>query len=318
MDIVFLDAYTVNPGDLSWDALRALGTLTCHDRTAPGEVLERAARADVLIVNKTPLTREHFARLPRLRLVCVAATGFDKIDLDAARERGVPVCNCAGYSTPSVTQATLSLLLEAADGAGEYARLNAAGRWCESPDFCYTLRPRLELAGKRAAVVGYGHIGASVAAALHALGMDTAAVTSKGADELPPHVRKVTQEEAFATSSVVSLHCPLTPQNARMVDAALLAKAAPGLVVVNTARGGLVDERAVAAALREGRLGAYCADVLAAEPPAPDCPLLSAPRAFITPHTAWNTPEARGRILAQLEQNIRAFLSGKPQNVVNP
>ncbi len=317
MHIVFLDAYTVNPGDLEWDSLSSLGTLTCHDRTDPGDVLARSADADVLIVNKTRLKREHFARLPKLRLVCVAATGYDKIDLAAANEHGIPVCNCAGYSTPSVTQSVLSLLLEAADGTGEYARQNAAGKWCESPDFCYTLRPRIELAGKQAAIVGFGNIGASAAAVLHALGMDIAAVTSKAPAALPGYVRKVTLEEAFATSSVVSLHCPLTAYNARMVNATLLAKAANGLIVVNTARGGLVDEEAVAAALRSGKLGAYCTDVLAAEPPSPDCPLLTAPRAYVTPHIAWNTPEARRRILAQLAENIAAYQAGKPRNVVN-
>ncbi len=317
MHIVFLDAYTVNPGDLDWDTLSQLGELTCHDRTAPEEVLERSADADVLIVNKTRLTREHFDKLPKLRLVCVAATGYDKIDLAAAREHDVPVCNCAGYSTPSVTQSVLSLLLEAADTTGEYARLNAAGKWSESPDFCYTLRPRLELAGKQAAIVGFGNIGASASAVLHALGMDIAAVTSKTAAALPGYVRKVTLEEAFASSAVVCLHCPLTADNARMVDAELLAKAADGLIIVNTARGGLIDEEAVAAALRSGKLGAYCADVLTAEPPSPACPLFSAPRAFLTPHIAWNTPEARRRILAQLVENIAAFKVGKPRNVVN-
>lgn len=317
MKIVFLDGYTINPGDLTWETLEALGELVVYDRTEPADIVSRAAGAEVVIVNKTALGAAHFDALPQLRLVCVAATGFDRIDTAAARERNITVCNCAGYSSQSVAQMVISLLLEAIDSVGHYTEENRKGAWVNSPDFCYTSWPRMELAGKRAAIVGFGNIGQAVACILSAFGMEIWAVTSKAPSALPPHVKKATLEEAFGECHVVSLNCPLTAANRGFVNEALLGKVRPGLILINTARGALVQEEAVADALREGRLGAYCTDVLAVEPPQADCPLFTAPRCFITPHIGWDTPEARLRILHILETNIRAFVAGKPVSVVN-
>ncbi len=316
-NIVFLDARTLSAGDISWNALQRLGHFTAYDRTQPDEVMERAAEADVLILNKTRLQREHFQTLPRLKLVCVAASGYDVVDVSAAREHGVTVCNCAGYGTGAVAQMVVALLLEVTNRVGRYAEADRQGFWCSSKDFCRWDEPLMELAGRRLAVVGFGHIGRAVTDLLRPFGMRLGVVTSKSAADLPADVVRLTLEEAFAESDVVSLNCPLTPENRAFVNAALLSAARPGLILINTARGGLVAEQAVAEALARGTLGAYCADVLAKEPPSADNPLLSTPRTFVTPHIAWATAEARLRILDTIVRNIGAFLQGRPQNVVN-
>lgn len=320
LHITFLDGQTINPGDLNWSPLEALGTFTVYDRTAPDEVLKRAEGADVLIVNKTRLTEAHFEALtPRLRLVCVAATGYDRIDTEAARRHDVTVCNCAGYSTHSVSQLTASLILEACDHVGDYALCNRMGVWSGvSPNFCYTLRPRLELNGRSLAVIGLGHIGRAVAEIMRPFGLKLYAVTSKAASDLPDGIAKITLAEAFSSCDIVSLNCPLTEDNRAFVNDELLATAKAGLILVNTARGGLIDEQAVVRALQSGRLGAYCADVLTHEPPAPDCPLLQAPRTILTPHIGWETPEARQRIMQLTADHIRAYCAGRPESVVNP
>lgn len=317
MKIIFLDGYTINPGDLNWDLLNSCGDLTVYERTAPTEVLTRAMDADILIVNKTQLTREHFESLPNLKLVCVAATGYDKIDIVAARQHGISVCNCAGYSSQAVAQMAVALILEVADSVGNYSWRNREGDWNRSADFCYTTQPRLELAGKTLGVVGFGHIGEAIARIMQAMGMHIVAVSSKPAEQLPQGVTKVSLAEAFAKCDVISLNCPLNEGNKEFVNAELLAKSNPNLILVNTARGGLINEKDVANALYNNQLRAYCADVLTQEPPAADNPLLLAPRSFITPHIAWNTPEARQRILHILNDNIESFKQGKPKSVVN-
>lgn len=317
MKIVFLDGYTINPGDLDWHLLESLGDFTVYDRTSPADVMQRIAGAEVVIVNKTVLCEEHFAASPDLKLVCVAATGYDKVDVQAARRHGITVCNCAGYSSRSVAQMVASLILEVADSVGEYARLNREGAWARSEDFCYTLRPRLELVSRRMAIVGFGNIGHAVANVMRPFGLQLCAVSSKPADQLPADVSRVTIDEAFATCDIVSLNCPLTPTNRQFVNADLLAKAKPGLILVNTARGGLIDEEAVCEALTTQRLGAYAADVLTEEPPSASCKLLKAPRVYVTPHIAWDTPDARTRIMHILADNIKAYADGKPANVVN-
>ena len=317
MNIAFLDGYTINPGDLTWDSLEALGKLTVYDRTDADEVIDRARDAEVIIVNKTPLTAAHFEALPQLKLVCVAATGYDRIDIQAASAHGVTVCNCAGYSSRAVAQMAVSLLLEVADSVGTYAELNRQGEWARRSDFCYTLHPRLELVGKRAAIVGFGNIGQAIADILRALGMKLYAVSSKSQEELPADVTKLSLAEAFATCDVVSLNCPLNEANRGFVNAELLAQSNPHLILINTARGALINEADVAQALQAGKLGAYCTDVLQQEPSQADCPLFQAPRAWVTPHIGWNTPEARQRILAILKDNIEGFLNGTPKSVVN-
>lgn len=318
LHIVFLDSHALNPGDLAWTALEAFGTLTVYDRSEADDVVERAADAEVILLNKTPLRREHFPRLPRLRLVCVAASGYDVVDVAAAREYGIPVCNCAGYGTRAVAQMVLAHLLEVTNRVGHYAELDRHGFWAQCPDFCCWDEPLTELDGKTATVVGYGRIGNAVLDLLRPLGMRLRAVTSRPAAALPADVEKVDLVEAFATGDVVSLNCPLTAQNVGFVNAALLQQSRRGLILINTARGRLVDDVAVAAALESGQLGAYCADVLSTEPPRADHPLLAAPRCYITPHIAWATVEARERIVGMIADNIAAYLKGKPRNVVNP
>ena len=316
LKIVFLDGHTVNPGDLSWEGLTDLGELHVYDRTLPDEVFERAQGANVLIVNKTALGSVHFERFsPDLRLVCVAAAGFDRIDVTAARRYGVCVCNAAGYGTASVAQMFFALLIEMTNRVGHYARANRGGFWSKSPDFCCWDSPLVELQEKRLCIIGYGRIGETIARIAQAMGMRISAVTHR--TDLPAYVTRVSVNEAFAESDVISLNAPLTADNYHFVNAKLLSKAKPGLLLVNTARGGLVDELAVVDALRNGRLGGYAADVMEQEPPRADHPFWSEPGILITPHIAWITSEARTRLMQIIENNIRAFLAGKPQNVVN-
>jgi len=317
MQITFLDGYTLNPGDISWEKFEALGHFTVYDRTRPEEVLERAADADVLIVNKTHLQEPHFAALPRLRLVCVAAAGYDALDVQAARRHGIPVCNAAGYGNHAVAQMVVAHLLNVTNQVGNYAQMCREGYWAKSKDFCCWTKKLTELTGKRVAIVGFGNIGRTLAELLRPFGVRLFAVSRKSREELPEYVEKLGMDEAFATCDVVSLNCPLAESNREFVNAALLKKARRDLILINTARGRLVCEADVAQALQAGTLGAYCADVLSSEPPAPDNPLLSAPRSFITPHIAWATEEARQRIIDILVENIKAFLNGTPQNVVN-
>lgn len=318
MKIVYLDCHTVNPGDLDWGELTELGELQCYDRTAPDEIIPRIGDAEVVITNKVPLTEATFTACPRLRLVCVSATGYDVVDIQAARAHGIPVCNCAGYSTQAVAQTVVAHLLEVCNQVGHYSRtICEEGEWTGSRDFCYWNRPIIELSGLRVAIVGLGNIGQAVADRLRPFGVRLCAVTSKSADQLPADIRKVTLDEAFTQCDVVSLNCPLTPENRAMVDARRLASVNPGLILINTARGGLIDEQAVADALTAGRLRAYCCDVLSHEPALADNPLLTAPRVYITPHIAWAAPGARRRIIDILIRNIKAYLDGHPTGVVN-
>ncbi len=316
-NITFLDSFSVNPGDLTWDLLTAEGNLKTFDRTAPEDVIERSLDADVIITNKVKLDRTHFRQLPNLKLICVAATGYDPIDTKAARDCGITVCNCPNYSTEAVAQMVLALLLEATNHVGFYADANHKGYWSSSPDFCRWEQPIMELSGKKFAVVGFGHIGQATTRILRTLGAKLYAVTSKAQKALPADVEKIALAEAFKTCDIVSLHCPSTPENAQFVNEALLDQANPNLILINTARGKLVDEAAVAKALMENKLKAYCCDVMTQEPPAADNPLLAAPNTYITPHIAWATLEARGRILDILAHNIRSFFEGTPVNVVN-
>lgn len=317
LNIVFLDSHALNAGDISWQPLEAYGTLTTYDRSTADEVVERAAAADVIILNKTPLRAAHFARLPHLRLVCVAATGYDVVDVAAARRYGIPVCNCAAYGTGAVAQMVVAHLLEVTNCVGHYAAAVRRGFWAESRDFCRTDQPLIELEGKRIAVVGYGHIGQAVIDRLRPFGMELCAVTSKSQSELPADVRRLSLDEAFRTAHVVSLNCPLTTENRAFINKTLLATCRPDLILINTARGALIDETAVREALTTSRLGAYCTDVLATEPPAAAHPLFTAPRCFITPHVAWATVEARARIIRIIADNIAGFLKGELRNVVN-
>ena len=317
MKIVILDAYAANPGDLSWDEFAALGDLTVYDRTAQEDAAARIGDAEVVFINKVRLTDEIFAACPNLKLVSILATGYNIVDLAAAKRRGITVCNVPGYSTRAVVQMTFALLLEICQQVGLHSGAVHTGRWQTCPDFCFWDRPRIELDGKTMGIVGYGAIGSAVGTVAQALGMKLL-VTARHEKPVPEGARFVSLPELLAQSDVVSLHCPQTAENARMIDAGALAQMKDGAILLNTARGGLLDEQAVADALRSGKLLAAGMDVVSAEPIRADNPLLTAPNCFLTPHIAWAPLETRRRLQAISAENLRAFLAGKPQNVVNP
>ena len=317
MKIVILDAYAANPGDLSWDEFAALGDLTVYDRTAQEDAAARIGDAEVVFINKVRLTDDIFAACPNLKLVSILATGYNIVDLAAAKRRGITVCNVPGYSTRAVVQMTFALLLEICQQVGLHSGAVHTGRWQICPDFCFWDRPLIELDGKTMGIVGYGAIGSAVGTVAQALGMKLL-VTARHEKPVPEGARFVSLPELLAQSDVVSLHCPQTAENARMIDAGALAQMKDGAILLNTARGGLLDEQAVADALRSGKLLAAGMDVVSAEPIRADNPLLTAPNCFLTPHIAWAPLETRRRLQAISAENLRAFLAGKPQNVVNP
>ena len=316
MKIVVLDGYGANPGDLSWEGLSAFGSTVVYDRTSAAEVLARAADAEIVLTNKVVLHRREMEQLPRLRYIGVLATGYNVVDVEAARERGIIVTNVPAYSTESVAQMVFSHLLTVTNHTEHYAIENRRGRWSRSLDFCYWDTPLTELAGKTFGIVGLGHIGSRVAAIALAFGMRVKALTSKPADALPAGVGKADLMELLSTSDVVSLHCPLTDSTRHLVSRTTLQLMKPAAILINTGRGPLVNEADVAEALQTGRLAAYCADVLTEEPPTADCPLIGLPNAYLTPHIAWATREARIRLIDVAIDNVRAFVEQRPQNVV--
>lgn len=316
MRIVVLDGYALNPGDLSWAPLEALGELEVHPRTPPGQVVARAAGAPFVLTNKTPLGLAEFGALPELRYVGVLATGTNVVDVAAAASRGIAVTNVPGYSTPSVAQMTFALLLELTHAVGDHARGVRAGRWCVSPDFSYWESPLVELAGLTFGIVGFGAIGRAVAGVAEAFGMRVVAHTRAPSPEPAPGIRFVGLDDLFRESDVVSLHCPLTEETRGLVDARRLALMKPTAYLLNTARGPLVDERALADALGAGCLAGVGLDVLCAEPPRPGNPLLTTPRCLITPHIGWATKAARRRLLGEAAENLRAFVEGRSRNRV--
>ena len=316
MKIVILDGYALNPGDLSYDCLRQFGELTVYDRTAPEELISRAIDADALLTNKVVLGEKEFAQLPRLRYIGVQATGYNVVDVEAARRHGITVTNIPAYSTASVAQMVMAHLLNITQSVDYYARENRAGRWGSNLDFCYWDNPLIELAGKQMGIVGLGRTGSAVVRLAQAFGMKVVAYTSKPQGALPEGVEKCSLEELFASSDVVSLHCPLTPATQHLVNAERLAQMKPTAILINTARGPIVDEQALAHALNSGALHAAGIDVLCEEPPLEGSPLLTARNCFVTPHIAWATLEARTRLLQICQDNLRAFIEGHPQNVV--
>lgn len=318
MQIVLLDGYASNPGDLTWEPLKEMGEVTVYDRTQPSEVVERAHDAEIIVTNKVTLTRQTLEQLPNLRLICVLATGYNTIDTLAARDLGITVCNVPAYSTDSVAQMVFAQILNMTNRVAHYARQTREGRWSAAPDFCYWDLPVSELAGKTLGIVGLGHIGAKVASIAREFGMDVFAFTSKNSIDLPDYIQKTTLEGLFGVSDILTLHCPLTPDTHELINARTLARMKRGALLVNTGRGPLVNEADVAEALASGQLGGYGADVMCSEPPAADNPLFAQPNAFITPHIAWASVEARQRLLNTTFDNIRAFQEGHPQNVVNP
>ena len=316
MKIVILDGFTANPGDLSWKGLEELGTLTVYDRTRPKETVARAADADIVLTNKVIISREVMAQLPQLKYIGVLATGYNVVDVETAHERGIIVTNVPAYSTESVAQMVFAHLLTVTNRTEHYALQNRQGRWTKNPDFCYWDFPHMELAGKTFGIVGLGNIGRRVAEIALAFGMQVKALTSKSADALPAGIEKADLETLLATSDVISLHCPLTDKTRHLINYETLQKMRPSAILINTGRGPLVDDQAIASALAEGKLAAFCADVLTEEPPKANNPLLSQPNAFITPHIAWATKEARSRLLQVAISNVEAFLNAKPQNIV--
>jgi glycerate dehydrogenase len=307
---VVLDGHTCNPGDLTWEPLERLGTLTVHPRTPMELVVERGRAAEVLITNKTPLDAATLEALPRLKGVAVLATGYDVVDVAAAAARGVPVCNVPDYSTSAVAQAVFALLLELSNHTGELAAAVRAGRWQAGPDYCFWESPIRELAGRTLGVVGLGRIGQAVARIGAAFGMRVLGCGLRpGPDRLP-------LETLLAESDVVSLHCPLTAASRQLIDASRLALMRSEAILINTGRGALIDEHALAQALIEGRIAAAALDVLSLEPPPPGHPLLTAPHCLITPHVAWASVEARRRLIAETAANVDALLAGAPRNLV--
>ena len=316
MKIVILDGYTANPGDLSWSELEALGDVTVYDRTKPEDTVARAADAEVVLTNKVVLGRKEIEQLPHLQYIGVLATGYNVVDIAAAHEHSITVTNVPAYSTESVAQMVFAHLLTVTNRTEHYALQNREGRWSGNPDFCYWDTSLTELAGKTMGIVGLGNIGHRVAQIALAFGMQVKALTSKSAEQLPAGIQKADLAELLSTADVLSLHCPLTEDTRHLVNARTLAMMKPSAIVINTGRGPLVNDADVADALSASRIAAYCADVLTEEPPRADNPLLHQPNAFITPHIAWATREARLRLLTTAIGNVRAFVEHHPQNVI--
>lgn len=312
--IVILDGYTLNPGDLSWAGLAQLGELDVHERTPADLVVSRCQGATIVLTNKTVLKADSIRALPDLRFIGVLATGYNIVDVAVAAECGIPVANAPGYARASTAQMVFALLLELATRTGDHSRRVREGRWAAGPDFCFWDYPLHELAGRTIGIVGYGSIGKSVAVIARAFGMPVIVHSrSPGAGE-----ENVALDDLFGRADVVTLHCPLTPQTQQLVSAARLARMKPGAFLINTGRGPLVDEAALADALNAGRIAGAGLDVLAQEPPAADNPLLSARNCIITPHIAWATLAARQRLMDITVANVQAFLAGRPQNLVGP
>ncbi|UVI32449.1 D-2-hydroxyacid dehydrogenase [Paenibacillus spongiae] len=318
MKIVILDGYTLNPGDLSWEPLKALGDVTVHDRSSGDEILERSSGADVLLTNKTPLNAETIRQLPGLKYIGVLATGYNVVDTQAAAEQGIVVTNIPDYSTHSVAQLVFALLLEQCNHVAAHNAAVHAGRWSAGPDFTFTLHPLLELADKTMGIFGYGQIGQQVARLALAFGMKVIVHTRtekrvEGLEE----VRFVSEDALFAESDVISLHSPLTKETSGIVNKRTLGLMKPTAFLINTARGGHVVEHDLADALKGGRIAGAALDVLSAEPPAADHPLIGAPNCIITPHIAWETVEARQRLMEIAASNLRSFQDGEAVNRVN-
>ena len=308
MNIVVLDGYTLNPGDLSWDALRELGSCEIYDRSAPDEIVPRSTSAEIVLTNKVKLNGEYISSVPTLKYIGVTATGYNIVDVAAARERKVIVTNVPTYGTQSVAQMTFALLLELTQHVGHHAQTVREGRWTRSPDFCYWDYPLIELDGLTLGIIGFGRIGKMVGQLAEAFGMKVLTYSRK---------QPVAEMETlFRRSDIISLHCPLTPQTEHLVNEKRLAWMKPTAFLLNTSRGPLIDESALAKALNEGRIAGAGLDVLAVEPPTADNPLLRAKNCLITPHIAWATRAARSRLMEAVVANVRAFLAGESKIVV--
>ena len=303
--LVVVDGYTVNPGDHSWDGFRAVADIEVYDRTPAPLLIERARNADLVITNKVRFPLEVLQQLPRLRYIGVSATGYDIVDVKSARERGVTVTNVPAYGTASVAQAAIALLLEICNRVQLHSDAARSGEWSRNPDWSYSKTPLIELAGKTMGIIGFGRIGQQVARIAEALGMRLISTRDASLDEI------------FRTSDVISLHLPLTPKTRELINADLIEQMKPSAILINTARGLLVNEQDLAGALNSGRIAGAGLDVLTVEPPVDGSPLLSARNCIVTPHIAWATKEARARLLTTVLENVQGFLEGTPRNIVN-
>ncbi len=317
MKIVMLDAYTTNPGDLSWDNFSLLGDLTVYDRTPSNKIIERAKDTDILITNKTPITKEIIDCLPNLKFIALMSTGYNIVDYVYLKEKGIPVSNIPSYSTDAVAQLVMSFILELAMNVGLHSESVRSGDWADCNDFCYWKSPLTELTGKTLGIFGLGKIGRAVAERAKAFGMNVVAFVPRIHGDEPDYIKLLSLDEMLSVSDVVSMHCPLTPETEGVVNEEFIAKMKDGAYFINTSRGTVVNEDALADALNTGKLGGAGLDVLSTEPPKKNNPLLSAKNCFITPHIAWASFETRKRLVAILYDNINAFINGKPQNVIN-
>ena len=313
MKIVVMDGNALNPGDLSWDFLNAFGETTVYERTPSELIIPYIGDAEIVLVNKTPITAETLEACPSIKLICVLATGYNVVDCDAAKKRGIPVCNVPDYGTAAVAQFTFALLLELCHQVGHHAQTVRDGKWCECPDFCYWDTPQMELAGKTLGIIGYGRIGRTVAKIADAMGMKV--LTHSRTQH--PGESHVSLDELLANSDVVTLHCPLFPETQGIINAQTISKMKNSAILINTSRGPLIDEQAVADALSSGKLRGAAVDVVSKEPIPGNSPLLTAPNCIITPHIAWAPLETRQRLLDCVIANIQCFIDGHPQNVVN-
>ena len=321
MKIVVLDGYTENPGDLSWTELEKLGQLTVYDRTAYEEsplIAQRIGDAEVIVTNKTPISQQTLEQCPNLKLIAVLATGYNVIDCAAARKKGISVVNVPTYGTASVSQYSIALLLEICHHIGHHDQSVHAGNWANNADWCYWDYPLIELEGKTMGIIGFGRIGQAEARIARALGMRVLAYDLYPSDSGQAIGAYVDLDTLYRQSDVISLHCNLTPENTRMINKDSIAKMKDGVILINNARGQLIDEQDVADALNSGKLAAAGVDVVYTEPIREDNPLLKAKNCIITPHISWAPKESRQRIMDVTAENIRAFLAGRPQNVVNP
>lgn len=316
MKIAILDAYTANPGDLSWSALEALGDLTIYDRTAPAEVVERATGADAILTNKVIIGKNEMEALPSLKYIGVLATGYNVVDIPEAHKRGITVTNIPAYSTMSVAQMAFAHILNIHNQVAMHSQAVKAGAWSDATDFSFQLTTQQEIATMTIGLVGLGNTGMATAKIALAFGMNVQAFTSKPQEALPAGIKKVTMDELFQTSDIVSLHCPLTESTKELVNKDRLAQMKNTAILINTGRGPLLNEQDVADALNNNVIAAAGIDVLSKEQPLPDCPLLSAKNCYITPHIAWATLQARVRLIQIASDNMKSFIEGKPVNVI--
>ncbi len=323
MKIVVLDGYTLNPGDLTWEGLEDLGSLTVYDRTAYDisgldKIIERVGDAEIVFTNKTPLTGEAMEKMPNLKFIGVLATGYNIVDVEAAKEKGVVVTNIPTYGTTAVAQMVFALLLEVCHHVGEHNQAVKRGDWTANPDWCFWNYPLIELADKTMGIIGYGKIGQNTGNIAQALGMNVIAYDSYPNKALESETMKYVElDELYAQADVISLHCPLFPSTQGMINKAALAKMKDGVIIVNTSRGPLVEEQDLTDALNEGKVAAAALDVVSSEPIKGDNPLLTAKNCILTPHIAWAPKESRKRLMDIAVNNLRQFLAGNPVNVVN-